>query len=218
MTEPGDHLPEPEALAAEYVLGTLPLTDRIAAEALIARDPAFRALVEDWRDRLAPLNEGYAPEDPPPELFGRIETRLFPRARRGAGWLLGALAGLAAAALAAMALVAVLPSPPAPLTAELRAENQPLVMEARFDPSAGALTVTRTAGPAAEAGRDYELWMIPEGGAPVSMGVVREAALTVPLSALPAGSTLAITLEAAGGSPTGAPQGALLVAAVITGG
>ncbi|MGL4280079.1 MAG: anti-sigma factor domain-containing protein, partial [Albidovulum sp.] len=77
------------------------------------------------------------------------------------------------------------------------------------------LTVERTAGPAAGTGKDYELWIIPAGQAAVSLGVVGEGEAVVPLPDLPAGSTLAITLEAAGGSPTGVAQGPLLVAAVI---
>lgn len=222
MSEPEGHMPEREALAAEYVLGTLPLAERLAVEAMIESDAAFRRLVEDWQNRLAPLNDGYAEAPPPPQLLGRIEGRLFPVAAppRRSGWLWGALAALAAAALAAVVFTFVLGPPPGPaaITAELTGENQPLVIAARFDADAGQLVAERTAGPAAGPGSDYELWLIPEGGAPISIGLVRDAALTVPLADLPAGSTLAVTLEAAGGSPTGQPQGALLVAAVIAGG
>ncbi|MFN6952055.1 MAG: anti-sigma factor domain-containing protein [Albidovulum sp.] len=216
MSGPAEHLPEREALAAEYVLGTLPLAERLAVEAMIDSDAGFRALVEDWRDRLAPLNEGYAEVSPPPGLLDRIEARLFPvpaRSKRS-GWLWGALAGLGLAGVIAVALTFTL-APPAPLTVTLTGAAQPLVVTASYDGRAGELTVQRTAGPAAEAGKDYELWLIPAGEAPVSLGLVRDAAFTVPLASLPAGSTLAVTLETGGGSPTGAPQGPLLVAAVI---
>lgn len=215
MSEPGDHLPEREAMAAEYVLGTLPLAERTAAEAMIARDSGFRALVEAWRDRLAPLDDGYEEIPPPPELLGRIDRRLFPVAARPRrwGWLGGALAGLAAAAIALVVLTTVL-QPPA-VTATLTGEGQPLVVATRFNAGSGELTAERTAGPAAEAGKDYELWLIPAGQAPVSLGLVRDGALTVRVAALPAGTTLAVTLEASGGSASGAPQGPLLVATVI---
>ena len=219
MSEPGDHMPDREALAAEYVLGTLPHVDRIAAETLIDSDAGFRALVEEWRDRLARLNDAYAEVPPPPDLFRRVEDRLFPVSKppRRRGWLWGARAGLAAVALGAVVLTSVLGPRPAPLVATLTGEGQPLIVAAHFDEDAGALTVERTAGPAAGTGKDYELWLIPAGQAPVSIGLLRDSALTIPVKALPQGTTLAITLEPQGGSPSGTATGPLLVAAVIGG-
>jgi anti-sigma-K factor RskA len=218
MSEAGEHMPEREALAAEYVLGTLPLAERLAVEAMIDSDASFAALVEDWRNRLAPLNDDYAEATPPPDLLDRIESRLFPHAKppRRPRWLWGALAGLAAAAVAAVVFIVVVQPPaPAPITATLTGEAQPLIVAAAYDPAARELTVHRTAGPDAGPGKDYELWIIPAGQPPLSVGLIRGAQLTVPLPSLPEGTTLAITLETEGGSPTGAPQGPLLVAAVI---
>ncbi|MCD6061837.1 MAG: hypothetical protein K0S16_2148 [Moraxellaceae bacterium] len=68
------------------------------------------------------------------------------------------------------------------------------------------------------ADRDLELWAIPEGGAPQSLGVIRRSEATkaeVALGAeaqarLAGGKVLAISLEPAGGSPTGAPTGPVL--------
>jgi anti-sigma-K factor RskA len=69
---------------------------------------------------------------------------------------------------------------------------------------------------AVEAARDLELWAIPAGGKPISLGVVpsagkgriqlseaQRALLTAPL-------TLAVTLEPRGGSPSGQPTGPVL--------
>ncbi|MDW4548139.1 anti-sigma factor [Defluviimonas sp. D31] len=219
MNEPAGHMPEREALAAEYVLGTLALPERLAAEALVDSDTNFARLVDEWRDRLSPLNAGYAPASPPPGLMEAVENRLFPapEAPHGRPWLWGVLA---AAALATLALVTFLPMarPPAEVAVTLTGENQPLVIEARFDPEAAELTVARSAGPAAEPGQDYELWLIPEGAAPISIGLVREGDLTIPIATLPAGTTLAVTLEPEGGAPTGVATGAQLVSTVINGG
>ena len=218
MTEPGDHMPDREALAAEYVLGTLPHAERLRAEALIASDSGFRELVEDWQRRLSPLDDGYEEVSPPPDLLGRIEGRLFPVAERprSRGWLWGAVSGLAAVAIAAVVVTAVLQPPRQPaVTATLTGEGQPLVVAALYDPSSDVLTVERTAGPAAGTGKDYELWIIPAGQAAVSLGVVREGKAVLHLPDLPEGATLAITLESEGGSPTGVAEGPLLVAAVI---
>ena len=46
---------EIEALAGEYVLGTLDADERRAAEARIVADPTFRTAVADWERRLQPL-------------------------------------------------------------------------------------------------------------------------------------------------------------------
>jgi anti-sigma-K factor RskA len=65
-------------------------------------------------------------------------------------------------------------------------------------------------------GRSLELWMLPDGAPPRSLGVIPAtgvgrvtlpAAADVALARVPA---LAVTLEQAGGSPTGAPQGPVL--------
>ena len=216
MIDPEGHMPEREALAAEYVLGTLPLAERLTAEALIDSDANFAALVAAWQAKLAPLNDDYEDVAPPPDMLGRIEARLFPEPAkpRRTGWIWGALAG---AALAVIAVVGLLPTTPVDnaITATLTGEDQPLVLAARFDPDAGALTVSRSAGPAAAAGQDYELWLIPAGQDAVSIGLVREGDLTIPLDTLPAGATLAVTLEPEGGSPTGVATGPILVTAVI---
>jgi anti-sigma-K factor RskA len=66
------------------------------------------------------------------------------------------------------------------------------------------------------AGKSLELWMLPDGSAPKSLGVIPDsgvgrvtlpAAPDVALANVPA---LAVSLEPAGGSPTGAPTGPVL--------
>ncbi len=56
-----------EALAAEYVLGTLDAGERSAAEARLAADMSFRAAVAAWERRLQPLADA-APWLPESEL------------------------------------------------------------------------------------------------------------------------------------------------------
>lgn len=212
----GPDMDDREGLAAEYVLGTLPLPERLQAERLIASDPAFAALVDQWRAHLAPLDDAYQPMEPPADLFGRIESRLFPVAPKPARWRLPFFGALAAG-LAALALALYLPdSAPEPtLTATLVGDNQPLQVAAVWYADSREIAFTRTGGPAAESGKDYELWIIPEGQSAISLGVLGEGEHRVPVEALPPGTTLAVTLETAGGSPTGVAQGPLLVATVI---
>ena len=217
MTTPGDHLPERDALAAEYVLGTLPLADRQAAEALIAADPGFAQIVAQWQARLAPLDDDYQEITPPKAVLGKLEARLFPAPTRIRRNLLAALFGGLAMAAAIFLAVIYLPVLIAPgdIVATLTGENQPLTVTATYAGDSGRLTVTRSAGPAAATGKDYELWIIPEGQTAISLGLLRDQALVAEISALPPGTTLAVTLEPAGGAPGGVATGPILVAAVI---
>lgn len=208
---------EADLLAAEYVLGVLDAPDRAGAEARIAADPAFAAMVEGWAARLAPLDAAY-PEVPAPDVLPAVEARLFGApaapARRRWSWLTGALAGLAVAAAAVVAVIQVAPPQgPAPLTATLAGDDAPVAFAATWDGS--ALTVVRTAGTDPAAGQDYELWLIVGEAAPVSLGLLRGAAVARPLDTLPAGAVLAVSLEPFGGSPTGAPTGPVLAAGTV---
>jgi anti-sigma-K factor RskA len=72
--------------------------------------------------------------------------------------------------------------------------------------------VTRTIQvPAHAANRDFELWALPAGGKPVSLGVMPAAGTAqlnltdVQKQALANSTQVAITLEQLGGSPTGQP-------------
>jgi len=64
--------------------------------------------------------------------------------------------------------------------------------------------------------QSYELWVIPPGGKPHSLGLVdpkRSVKVVVPPELLPhvsADSTLAISIEPVGGSPTGQPTGPVI--------
>ena len=68
--------PDKEALAAEYVLGTLDVAEREQALRMIASDSGFAATVRDWERRLGELNVLVAPVEPSPQLLERIKARL----------------------------------------------------------------------------------------------------------------------------------------------
>ena len=65
-----------DALAAEYVLGTLSADEREHAEALLTLDPAFAASVRMWERRLGELNVMVEAVEPPPELWDKIKSEL----------------------------------------------------------------------------------------------------------------------------------------------
>jgi len=67
-------------------------------------------------------------------------------------------------------------------------------------------------------GRDLELWVLPPGAkAPTSLGVLPVGGRRfVPAQVLPPHAQLLVSLEQAGGSPTGQPQGPVLYAGTLT--
>jgi anti-sigma-K factor RskA len=206
---------EDEALAAEYVLGVLGLSDRLAAEARIKADAAFADLVAEWEQRLSPMNGDFA-ETPAPDLLPKIEARLFgktPRPSRSG--VLRWLAGLAVAASLVIVGIATLTPPQPVLVATLATADARLSYEVRS--FGGTLQVTRVAGVPAVAGQVHEFWIIAPGAAPVSLGLLEDQPLTVSYPVPPAGWTLAVSVEPAGGSPTGAPTGPVILSAVTPG-
>jgi len=66
------------------------------------------------------------------------------------------------------------------------------------------------------ADKSLELWMLPDGSAPRSLGLIPATGVgrvnlpAVPDVAFANVPALAVSLEQAGGSPTGAPQGPVL--------
>jgi anti-sigma-K factor RskA len=134
--------------------------------------------------------------------------------------MVAAGAGTLAAALALVLLAR--PQPPEPQLALARIEGEaagPLV-RARFDQSSGVITLDIqgfTPGPMVP-----ELWVIPDGGAPVSLGqlVPVGRAQVAPDTALRKllrdGTTLAITLEPASATRHAAPSSAPVAVGKMT--
>ncbi|HEX3502269.1 MAG TPA: anti-sigma factor [Xanthobacteraceae bacterium] len=65
-----------DALAAEYVLGTLSADERDQAEALLAIDPAFAEIVRVWERRLGELNVMVEAVEPPAEVWEKIKAEI----------------------------------------------------------------------------------------------------------------------------------------------
>jgi anti-sigma-K factor RskA len=220
----GDH---GDLLAAEYVLGVLSPEARRSAELRLEREPGFAAEVSFWEARLGGLADGVTPVTPPAELWPRIEARIAatpsPERRPGlwhslAFWRTFAVssAALAAASIAALIYVAEAPRVGPPLLARLdQPSGQPEFLAAA-NPADGSVTVVPAVLITGQQQRAYELWVIPPGGTPHSLGLVdpeRPVKVVVPPELLPhvsADSTLAITLEPPGGSPTGKPTGPVI--------
>jgi anti-sigma-K factor RskA len=65
-----------DALAAEYVLGTLAADEREHAEALLEIDPGFADSVRVWERRLGELNVMVEAVEPPTEVWDKIRADL----------------------------------------------------------------------------------------------------------------------------------------------
>ncbi len=62
--------------AGEYVLGTLAPDARQRFVAEMLQDPGLQDLVAQWEQRLAPLEQGATPIEPPDEVWSRIEAAI----------------------------------------------------------------------------------------------------------------------------------------------
>ena len=219
---------EDDLLAAEYVLRLLDPAEEAAVAARLAREPALSAAVAAWTARLSGLDSEVAEVAPRASVKTALERRLFgvvPRAplwQRAGLWQAVSLASLAVAAFFAVQSLQLPPEPArAPLfVSEIAAEDQSLRLLAVYDSEAAELRLTRTAGSAA-AGRVLQLWAIAGDAAPVSLGVLPEdatTAVTLPdaLRAQVGDLVLAVSDEPPGGSPTGAPTGAVLAVGQVS--
>ncbi|WP_412506892.1 anti-sigma factor domain-containing protein [Roseovarius sp. SYSU LYC5161] len=216
-------------LAAEYALGLLEGPEAQLAQARMAEDPDFADLVRAWEAELAGIAEEVTPVDPPPRVLTALQRDIFGHQDRPWWQKIGLIPSVVGAAAAAvLVLIAVefgmvdTGAPPvADYRADLASEDSDLVVAAAYLEDTGELLVDRRAG-AARPDRALEVWLIPEGAAPISLGVLpedRQAALSVPEAVRPRlaeGAGLAISDEPPGGSPTGAPTGDVLAVGPIT--
>ena len=228
-----------DALAAQYVAGTLRGAARRRFEALLPGHPGLQTAVLGWRARLMPLTAVVASEAPPAHIWAQIEQRLWPEATvaaqpsllaDGAALWRGLAFWRAAAGVtttAALALGVLLTNPPpqdAPMVVVLQgteAGGPAMATIVASVSSDGRALVAQPLQPVAlAAGRVLELWAVPPDGAPRSLGLISAAGATVirreklPQAWLDKRHTaaLAVSIEPPGGSPTGTPTGPVVFA------
>ena len=210
-----------DAVAAEYVLGTLDRLERRAAEIRILREPAFAAAVADWAARLAPLDEAAGEAAPPDRVWNAVAGRIGGKAAVGqviqlertvrrwrvATGMVGIAAALLAVVVAREALAPPASAPAASFVAVLGGEGGAPAFVASVDTAAGTIRLRRV-GTAPPPDKSFELWQVPASGPTVSLGVAdSERELKALDVALKPGEKLAISVEPKGGSPTGQATG-----------
>ena len=221
-----------DALASEYVLGTLRGAARRRFERWQSAEWHIASRVRAWEERLIPMSLRLAPVAPSPEVWARIEARIriadASRAATRRGARRPALRALAAVlvlcAIFAGGYIAWHMAEPLRLQpmATIQGAQGPVVWSIERDARGERLRAVALAGAAARPGHSFELWALAPGkGAPVSLGVLPDAgALEWTLSgaqrtALSSAAQVAVSLEPRGGSPTGAPTGPVLFVAQI---
>ncbi|WP_248749423.1 anti-sigma factor [Pseudomonas sp. MWU15-20650] len=207
------------ALAADYAIGMMPATARRRFESLLLEDAALRAELGQWQDALASLT-GTVPERPVPEpvwagIKARIEPQVLHVPAKKPFWMNVRVLAAACAVVVAL-FVGVL------YQRDIGVEYNATLVSASQQPAlqikafADHLQVEPLALAAVAPTRALELWAIPTGGKPVSLGLLpttgkgrislskaQQTLLNTPL-------TLAVSLEPQGGSPTGQPTGPVL--------
>lgn len=217
-----------QVLVAEYALDLLDGGERAAVARRIATEPALAAELKLWRQRLSTLDREFAETPAPANLLSRVEARLFGESKQAGWWNSLMLWRALAAGALAVAVVAVGASLMQPrfdaqttamqLVAALQAqEGSGVEFVAFYDTGTKMVRILGLEGKPMADG-DYELWYIAADQAPVSMGVIPvNDRMEIPLDAaakarIGEGTTLAVTMEQKGGSPTGAPQGPVVAA------
>ena len=193
-----------DALAAEYVTGTMRGGARRRLESLLPSHPALRQAVHQWEARLMPLSAVVTPVEPPGRVWAGIQRRLahsstaahmsagvsitngnpsmaLPAWKRFSWWQ--NFVGFASVATLSLAVVLAVPRPVQPpvvvVLAPSAAAGEPLAAQARFVASVTAdgrgLVLRPLEALTVGADRSLELWAVPATGVPRSLGLVDSA-------------------------------------------
>lgn len=220
-------------LAAEYALGVLSDAELAEARALVSGDPKFRAEVEAWTARLSPMLEEVEAAPPPERLWRIIEAATGGRRynvvalRRRVNLWRGVSAGMTALAVTLAAVLlqptpqAPVQSPAAPMVAMVSDEGKTMTVVASWNPNDRQLVLAVAGDMPEDRGKAHELWVIPEGAAPRSLGTMADRPMSrmeladALAELLRQGATIAISVEPPGGSPTGAPTGPVIASGTL---
>ncbi|QSI29437.1 RNA polymerase subunit sigma-70 [Variovorax sp. RKNM96] len=232
-----------ELLAASHALGTLRGGARRRFEALAREQAPVRAAALVWQSRLASMTELQSPIVPDAAVWTRIrniidaekaqhaierqrdDAKARDAAKPQGGWL-SSLAlwrgATAAGALATVLAVVVglnlrdqlVNAPAVQYVAVLSDDQAAASLLVTFDPKKKQLVLQRVGTYSEGTDKSLQLWALPPGGAPRSLGVLDNAPalrLAASESDVHQVPTLAVTLEAKGGVPPGSgPKGPIV--------
>ena len=227
--------------SAEYVLGLMTPAEKAHFKTELEKNTELQQLCHEWTDAFTPLTNTVEEKQPRKAIKQQLMQRLFDAEslsettadpsslwdRLREQWLNNSWLNIKwiAASLSTLLLMTIIFLPGAPnftpsYIAILENENRSLRVSATYDDRQDILRMeTRLALPPVE--RDIELWLIVPNEAPISLGllnVTNTYDINIPqkLAKKLVGSTLALSDEPVGGSPTGQPTGAVLALAQVT--
>jgi anti-sigma-K factor RskA len=225
---------------AEYVLGVLDADARAAVAHEVETLPEAATAVALWQQRLIPLAESVPAVVPAPYVWARIldalqleqPARVRPKTSLWENLRLWQWLGIGASIVAAALLVVVSlphisPTPTAVsagyMASTIQQDNGATGWTATMDLEHARMVVVPATPVALAQGREAELWLIPQGGKPISVGLIaRDKPTTLALdpgllAQLGPTAALAVSVEPAGGSPTGQPTGPVIAKGAISG-
>ncbi len=223
-----------EELAAEYVIGTLPNSERAGVNERRLRDSALDAEIMRWEQRLAPLLENVTPVSPPDGLLDKIQSQVSQTtsvisldqhrktlAARTRPWRMatGAMTALAASLAGFLIWTGPIKPDMSPkYVAVIQEQSQSPAFLMTVDMNSHMCAIKSVISPP-KPDKDYELWMVHESWKqPKSLGLIAKNDMELmPMSRdiepdLYMNATFAVSLEPAGGSPTGVPTGPVMYA------
>ena len=242
MNTPADHRHD-DLRYAEYVLGVLDTDARATVEQEIRSNPEVAAAVALWQRHLTPLADDVGTVAPAPYVWARIHgaldlattTSAIPRTHTSLWdnlrlwrWLgIGASIVAAACVVVMFALPRTATTPSAVnagyMAATITQDNGVTGWTATMDLQHARMIVVPATPTAFAQGRAPELWLIPPGEKPIALGVIaRDRPTTIALhtemlTRLNTQGLLAVSVEPAGGSPTGQPTGPVIAKGLIGG-
>ena len=218
-----------DTLAAHYALGSLRGGARRRFETLARELPVVRLAAHDWHARLASMTELQTGIAPNPVVWTRLQNLIaaeqsqkalaLQRARAAvtpSSWWRNLLLWRGVSLIGtAVSVVAVLVGlnlnqqlqtlPRVSYVAVLADDQSAASMLVTFDPLQRKLTLQRVGGYQEASDKSLQLWALPPGKGPQSLGVLSHEKLlrlTVAEAQVNAVPTLAISLEPQGGVPS----------------
>ena len=232
-------------LAAEYVLGTLRGSARRRFERLAKKDAALRNEQYFWEQQFADHAQRLTPVAPAPTVWMSLQQRLqagntvplrpavpkpVPAALTPAPmWRIWAGLATAAAVVGVMVFTQYRNNPavaPPQQTAQagpsyvaaLKLPGSDMQWTLEMRPQGGMMTASASGSYPQLGSHSLELWWISPQG-PVALGLLPlqgQGSMPLPKGIAAGAITLAVSLEPAGGSPTGKPTGPVLTSGPAT--
>lgn len=218
-----------DALARQFVLGTMSRRARRRFGRLFDEDPAVADRVYALEAQLLPMAWSLDPVQPSELVWKRIARTITAERtppKQTSWWSAVAAAMFVGLMVSTFAWWQERVQPPDVVASDPSvgvvsdAAGNPLWV-ARVYPDLQRADVAVETAPDPQPANDYQLWILDGAGVPVSMGLLpqsgdRQLALTAnAVTALGTGNTLAVSVEPLGGSPQALPTGPVVYTAAL---